>query len=85
MAIKVAGSSSVNVAIEINGVSNEVPFDIDFKYDEEENSMALLGNATITWADLGITKEDILAARPVVSVEDEIKVQILLVFVPSTQ
>ena len=59
--------------LKIRGI--EVPLNFDIEARDDGEAIQILGRTTFEWADFEIRKP---AARPVVSVEDEVRVEVLL-------
>ena len=73
-------TASVDGNIKINGISTPLQFDVVTRHDGD--SVFVLGETTFSWEDVGVAKDDVLAAQPVVSIGDEISAQILLKLLP---
>ena len=71
-------STSATGELSINGATHTLPFTIEARDDGE--MVYVVGRATFTWADIGMPPP---SARIVVSVEDEVRVEVLLALRPA--
>ena len=70
-------STSATGELSINGVTHPLAFEIEARDDGEV--VYVVGRTTFTWADIGMPRP---SARIVVSVEDEVRVEVLLALRP---
>ncbi len=72
--------TEIEGTLKVKNTERTVKFSITARDDGD--SIFVLGKATFTWEDVGLTRENVEAGGPVVSVSDEVTTEILLRLVP---
>ena len=70
---------TTQVETTVSLLGSEFPLTFDIEARDDGDSIFVLGRATFTWDEFGITKP---TARSVVSIEDDVRVEVLLALKP---
>ena len=70
---------ATQVEATVSLLGSDFPLTFDIEARDDGDSVFVLGRATFTWAQFGITKP---SARSVVSIEDDVRVEVLLALKP---